>query len=91
VKDLDFVVPHRPLIFQSMESGGILMDSASGNCFELNRLGAEIWRRLEAGESTTQVLAALTTSSTVPPDRIEADLRALLTDLARHELLEPRR
>jgi hypothetical protein len=79
------------LILQPIEGGGILMDSSSGNCFELNRLGAEIWQRLAAGSSPEQILAGLATSTAVPAEKLEADLRALLTELVRHGLLERRR
>jgi hypothetical protein len=73
-----------------MDTGGILMDPVSGDCFELNRVGVQVWLRLAREESPDEVIAALSASYQVTPETLAADLRALMTELERHGLLERR-
>ena len=65
------------------------MDMASGDCFELNRLGAEIRARLGQGESPRNWLPALATSYGLPAATVESDVRTLLEELTRSGLLTP--
>jgi hypothetical protein len=81
------LVANPNVVTQSMDDGAILMDMASGDCFELNRIGAEIWRRLAAGESATQLVASVAASYGLPPATVEPDVRGLLEELTRSGLL----
>src|SRR5678816_445479 len=69
------LVANPNVVTQSMDDGAILMDMASGDCFELNRIGAEIWRRLAAGESATQLVASVAASYGLPLAVVEPDVR----------------
>lgn len=79
------------VVMQPTESGAVLMDPVTGDCFELNGLGAEIWKLLAAGESSSQIAATLALRYDVPEMTVAADVQTLVTDLARHGLLELRR
>lgn len=79
-------------VLQATESGAVLMDVASGDCFELNRVGAEIWNRLVKGESRETIVAALAAQYDIPGPTLESDVSTLLADLSNHGLLTyPRR
>ena len=56
------LVANPNVVVQQMNDGAILMDMASGDCFELNRLGAEIWARLGKGESPAELVANVAAS-----------------------------
>ena len=72
---------------QEMPTGALLMDIASGDCFELNLVGTEVWRALERGDALAQVVAAVAEKYKLAPDRAAADVHGLLTGLMAHGLL----
>jgi hypothetical protein len=72
---------------QVAEGGAILFDSASGDCFELNRAAAEIWRRVTEGQSPRQAVDAMSSAYGVGRDSLEADVLGVLDDLVRRGLL----
>ncbi len=87
--------PRAPLappavVMQPTESGAVLMDPVTGDCFELNRLGAEIWSLLAAGDSSSQIATKLALRYEVPEMTVAADVQTLVADLARHGLLDLR-
>ena len=57
---LDSRMTPNPLVAaQPIEGGAVLMDAATGECFELNRAGAEIWAMLTAGKTSEEIATAL--------------------------------
>jgi hypothetical protein len=78
------------VVMQPTESGAVLMDRVTGDCFELNGLGAEIWNLLAAGESSSEIAAKLALRYDVPEMTVADDVQTLVTDLARHGLLDLR-
>ena len=77
------------VVTQGTTDGAILMDMASGDCFELNRIGAEVWTRLTNGESPAQLVANVAASYGLPTATVESDIQALLEELTRNGLLTP--
>lgn len=73
----------------SMTDGAIVLDTRTGDCFELNQTGASIWTRMKSGRTGREVLAALTAECAAPAAQIEADLRALLADFLARGMLAP--
>jgi hypothetical protein len=79
-----------PLVLsQAAGSGLVLMEVNTGDCFELNRVGAEIWRGLSNGDTLADVITALARKYDVPAATLDADAHALLDDLLRRGLLSP--
>jgi len=71
-----------PLITaQRMEAGAVLMDAATGECFELNRVGAEVWEQIAGGGDMTKVVAVLANRYGVAEDRISADVATLIDEM----------
>ncbi len=81
------MTPNPLVAAQPIEGGAILIDSATGECFELNRVGAEIWAMLAAGDPTEQVVAALADRYHLTVELMRSDVRRLLEDLAEQGLL----
>jgi hypothetical protein len=69
------------------DDGAVVMDKTTGDCFELNRTAASVWKGLQSGQTGRDVLVALTAAYKVPSAQIEADLRALLADFLQRRML----
>jgi hypothetical protein len=71
-----------PLITaQRMEAGAVLMDAATGECFELNRVGADVWEQIASGGEVTKVVAVLASRYGVAEERVSADVAKLIEEL----------
>lgn len=65
----------------------ILLDPSAGEMYSLNEAGAFIWDRLDAG-SPDGIAAEIAEAFEVPRARAEADVEALIEELARVGLTE---
>lgn len=81
----------KSVVLQRTESGAVLMDQATGNCFELNHIGAEIWKLLSEGATADAIAAQLSASYEVSQTVVAADVEALVLSLAQHGLVDPHR
>lgn len=70
-----------------MPDGAVLVDSATGDCFELNRVGARVWDSLERGEDPITIVDSLAAEYSVESSLISTGIAALMEDLARHGIL----
>jgi len=89
--DFDALGINPSVILQPMEAGAILMNKATGDCFELNRVGVEVWRRLGEGELPEVIVSELAILYGAPVATVSSDVSELLTQLSRHGLLESKR
>ena len=67
----------------------VLVNLRNGQCWELNRLGHEIWQLLATpgGASVSEIVATLARRYPVPLDTLRADVIALAETLRREGLL----
>jgi len=65
-----------------------LLNLKSGVYFGLDPVGARIWRALQEPTSLGEIRAAILREYDVEPDRLDTDLRELVSDLAQHGLVE---
>jgi hypothetical protein len=80
--DLDRPLVINPLVVvQRMPKGAVLMDTASGQCFELNGMGLEVWSELERGVSPSQIIRTLAARYRVPEGQVAADIGKLVNQL----------
>ena len=77
------------IIYKPMGDGAVLMDMASGDCYELNRTGREVWERLSAGLSIENVITELAAAYEINRKVLSDDVTRLLEDLARRGMLVP--
>ena len=75
------------IVMQPMSDGAMLMDTASGDCFELNRLGVEIWTALCDGRSTQEIADELMRKYSADSATVSSDVESLIEDLARNGIL----
>jgi hypothetical protein len=75
----------------AMPDGAVLVDSETGECFELNRVGASVWERLKRGDALTSIIDALAVEYTRDRALVSGDVTSLVQDLARHGIVTPAR
>ncbi|HEY2904084.1 MAG TPA: PqqD family protein [Polyangia bacterium] len=76
-----FVLRNPFISGQRMEGGAVLMDAATGECFELNRVGAEVWEQLASDSDVAKVVSAVASRYGVAEDRVAADVRVLIDQM----------
>lgn len=81
------VRPSPKVLFQHVGRTAILLDLGSERYFELNEVGAALWRRLQAGESLRASYQGLLADYAVAPEPLAADLAELLGQLLAKGLL----
>jgi len=88
--DGDKATPDPMVVVQPTDLGAVLMHVATGDCYELNRVGTEIWNRLAQGESLSRIAAALADEYATTPETAENDVRLLVAELSRRGLIATR-
>ena len=67
----------------------VLVHLGRGSTFRLNRTGKRVWELVREGRTAEEMAALLHNAWSVPSGRLEADVRRVLADLVREQLLEP--
>ena len=83
------LAPQGHVEFRSVEEGGILVDLESGACFQLNRVGAQLWKRLSAGDTVGAAIDSLRQRYDVASEVLERDSLLLCDELLRVGLIAP--
>lgn len=65
----------------------VILDAASGQYFALNRVGTSIWQHLQTPHSIGSLCELLKEEYDVPAEKCEADVSALLEQLAAKGLI----
>jgi hypothetical protein len=76
------LVQHR-----SVPEGAVLVNLETGRCFQLNRLGAQIWESLEGGGSLDEVLESICSRFRMPREAIAGDVQCFLERLREEGLV----
>jgi len=84
------LTPNPAVVSQPTKDGAVLLEMTTGDCFELNQVGAEIWDALAKGETLGQVIGTVASRYGLPASTIEADARSLTDDLLKKGLLQSR-
>ena len=71
-----------------LDDEAAILNLKTGVYFGLNEVGAWIWKLIQQPRSVAEVRAALLDEFEVTPEQGEADLQALLRELAQHQLIE---
>jgi hypothetical protein len=66
----------------------MLLDGASGKCFELNSLGSEVWSRLDGERTLEQICDDLDAGLEVPAHTLRSDVSAFAASLTAAGLVE---
>jgi hypothetical protein len=81
------LAPAGDIQVRALEQGAVLVDMRSGLCFELNRVGYEIWLLIQDGRSEASICEALAQSYQKTPESVAADVRRLVRELTQHKLV----
>jgi putative mycofactocin binding protein MftB len=74
--------------FREEKFGGVLFETRSEKVFTLNSTGAAIVREIVAGAPEAQIGGRLRLRFAGPPDAIESEVRALVSELRTKGLVE---
>jgi hypothetical protein len=88
-QDAKRLVANPTVVTQATDDGAVLVEMNSGDCFELNRSGAEIWARITAGDPVAAIVASVAERYAIPESVADSDARQLIADLIRRGLLTP--
>ena len=80
--------PRSEVAAREISDGAVLVDMKSGGCFELNRVGFEIWKLLQQKASISSICSALDGRYQVGPEILMTDVQNLVGSLIRAGLLE---
>jgi hypothetical protein len=75
------------VVVQATETGAVLIHMSTGDCFELNQVGIEVWRLLAEKRTLPEIVAEVARRHVVPEATVDADVRSLLAELTRHGLV----
>lgn len=85
---LDGSVTASPLVLaRRMDKGAILMNSSSGDCFELNAVGALVWDLITRGLRLEAIVDELVKAYEIDAATARSDLLSLVDDLARQGIV----
>jgi hypothetical protein len=70
-----------------LDGDAAILHTGTGIYYTLDRVGARIWELLQAPRLVSEIRDRVVAEYAVEPARCEADVLALLTDLATHDLV----
>jgi hypothetical protein len=68
------LVPRANVTYRSLGDGALLVDLDTGVCWELNRVAAELWQRLSAGDTVGAASDLIRSHYDVSAEVIDADV-----------------
>jgi hypothetical protein len=75
-------------VSSTVEGEAVILNMETGVYYGLNTVGAWVWEQLQSPKTVDELLSGLVSEFEVDEDRGEADLMALLEDLAGASLIE---
>jgi hypothetical protein len=78
----DTVTPSPHILARRMDAGAILMNTASGDCFELNAVGARVWDLIGRGYALEAILDQVVSTYAIDRATARDDLQRLIGELA---------
>jgi hypothetical protein len=89
-RTLDDVLRANPMIVtRPMAEGAVLMNATSGDCFELNAVGARVWDEIGRGVKLRELVQNLARDYGEDPATVGADVLRVIDDLARQGIVLP--
>jgi hypothetical protein len=80
--------PRPEVAAREIDDGAVLVNMTSGGCFELNRIGSEIWKLLQEKRSLASICDSLSARYPVEPEVLASDVESLIESLVRAGLVE---
>jgi hypothetical protein len=81
---------HSPdVVFRDLEGEAVILDLASGTYFGLNEVGTRVWRLVDEGRDTAQIVDMVASEYQVDRATVARDVGRLLDDLSSRRLIVP--
>ena len=77
----------RDVVASDVPEGMMLVNVQTGGAFKLNRVGAQVWRKLDGVRSLADVAAELERQYPFAAGRLQQDVEALLEELQKQGLV----
>jgi hypothetical protein len=74
---------------RQLAEGSVIVDMRTGQCYRLNRVGAEIWSLLDRPLAIPEICASIADRYQRSLTAIEPEITAMIEHLAREKLVEP--
>jgi hypothetical protein len=82
------LVSRTEVVAREVDDGAVLVDMSSGGCFELNRIGFEVWTVLRKRTTIAEICEALTGRYPVTDEVLTSDVSDLVDSLVHAGLVE---
>jgi hypothetical protein len=80
--------PNRDEVAASVVDGeAIMINLTNGMYFSMDKVGGVVWELIESHQSLGDIVAAIATSYSVPPEQVQTDVERLAADLIRENLV----
>lgn len=89
ISQITLLRPMNHVTCRSTTSGAILVDIRSGECYELNKVGAELWSSLADGRSIGEAMEQIQSRYDVTAETVEADVTRICHHLLEAGLVSP--
>jgi hypothetical protein len=83
------LTPGRAVQVRSVENGAMLVNLDTGICFELNRVGFEIWQLISDGMTPASICEVLSERYDVDRAALDVDVLRILDSLLKQRLVQP--
>ncbi len=80
--------PGKKVVSARHADATVLLDADRGRYYTLNEVGGRIWELVGAGEPVFEILQCLEREYDASPDKLQADVAALLEHLLRVKLID---
>lgn len=75
------------VVFRRLDEGGVLVNLATNQIYELNETATKIWEMLRDSEGTEWLVSRLAEEFDVDPDTADREVKTLIADLRSEGLL----
>jgi hypothetical protein len=75
------------VVVKPMPTGAVLMHTVTGECFELNRLGAEIWKEIERGAFSSDTAHQIADRYKISAQTVADDVSRLIEQFLRQDIV----
>ena len=80
--------PRSGLATRVVDEEVVILDRANGNVHRLNSTASAIWNLCDGKNTTDEIAAHLAEAFQLPPDQVLADVRRMVEDLEKLDLLD---
>jgi Coenzyme PQQ synthesis protein D (PqqD) len=84
-----YKINEQQVIQETIEGEAVIVNLVSGNYYSLDKVGAEIWGKIENGKSLDEILGLILKVYRGDPAAIETSVKSLIDELAKEGLIVP--